>query len=125
MTSERAIPRMSAMFALIWGVWVLNPWGDVFSRTPSLYVPMLSLVPYEAFWGVLISVFAIAAEWFTFKGAIGIACLIIAIPFFAFATLYLMSDPGSPAFALWGWLGAYNIAIFWERRGEWSRYRKA
>jgi hypothetical protein len=113
------------MYAIIWGLFVVSPFTDVFAKNPSIYRPMLTIIPYEIVWGALILVTGIVAELFTRWGQISKACFTISVVFFSFAVLYMKSDYGSPAWGLWGWLAVYNFLIAWERRGEWKIFQKA
>lgn len=37
-------------YTLLWGLWLVSPWWDVFNRAP-LYSWLEDVVPYESFWG--------------------------------------------------------------------------
>ncbi len=111
-TQIATIQNMTAGFAIIWGGFVANPYTNLFDRTPILYSPMLSLVPYEAFWGGLFILIGLSALIFNWYKQTGISALILSIIYIFFSALYALADLTSPAWALYGLLALFNFLCF-------------
>jgi hypothetical protein len=125
MTTERSVPKMAAVWAIIWGAFVANPWTCIFAKNPVIYEPMLSIVNNENLWGLSLIIWGVLSLIATYKDKKALASLFIAIPFFSLAVLYLLADPESPAWGLWGWMAVYNLTIAWDNKGwKWKGFQK-
>ena len=103
---------MSSGFSIIWGAWAAWPYTDMFAMNPSLYRPMMDLVPSEAFWGGLILSFGISAIVLLVYGRKGLAALLLGIIFSFFGTMYWQGDFVSPGGALYTFLGVFHLVYF-------------
>lgn len=103
---------MTAGFALIWGIFVANPYSNILSRNPVLYSPMLSAVPYEVFWGVLFILVGLLAFTLNYYKKTNISALLLSIVYIFFAVLYASSDPTLPAWGLYGLLSLFNFLCY-------------
>lgn len=121
MTGEKIITveNMTAGFAIIWGAFVANPSNSMFARNPTLYGPMLLIVPYEAFWGLLFIVTGFVAIIFTISQRPEMAALLLSVLYIFFGGLYFVGDVASPAWALYGLIAVCNFihykGIKWRR----------
>jgi len=58
---NKAFILVISTYTLLWGLWVANPFWEVFSRSP-LYTSLNSLFP-EVVWGVFAIVCGLAMSW--------------------------------------------------------------
>lgn len=110
------IPNMSAGFAVIWGLWAMNPFGDMFALSPRLYSPMLSLVPYEAFWGGLFAGCGVATWILSYYGHKYKGAFVLFVVYGLFAALYFLGEPRSAAGTLYSYLSLCHFLYFGAHR---------
>lgn len=106
------VQNLTAGFATIWGIFVANPYSNVFDRNPVLYSPMLSIVPYKVFWGIFFICVGMLSFFLNWIKKSNISALILSIIYIFFATLYLSADFGSPAWGLYGLLSLFNLLCY-------------
>ena len=123
MTGERilTVPNVTAVFAVIWGLFTLNPYADAFAKNPTLYAPMASIAP-EWVWGGLFVAVGCGSVALGLSGRRAAEALTLAVAFSLFVTLYFIADPSSPAWALYAWLVVANYAFYqgqkWQQKGR-------
>lgn len=85
------VTYMLGVYTVVWGIWVLVPFFDVFTRAP-LYSALLSFIPFEWVWGLIAVFFGILTILGTMKhmprtmfygaGASGVHWFVISIFYF-------------------------------------------
>lgn len=115
MTGERifTIPNFSAGWSCIWGLWVAWPGSHTFALNPKLYEPMLYVVPYEAFWGLLFSGAGVSAWITSYYGRKYTGALILSVVYAFFASLYFFGEYRSPGWALYLFASLVHY-VFWK-----------
>ncbi len=123
MTGEKylTIPTFSSGFAIIWGLWVTWPGMDTFARFPKFYAPMLSLVPFEAFWGALFLIAGLVSLYLAIWKSRYIAALILCVVYSLFASLYFLGDPQSPGWVVYGYTSLVHFLLWGANRWKVGR----
>lgn len=103
------VERVTAGWAVIWGLYVGYPGTNFFDRNLDLYGPMLYLVPSETAWGVAMFGIGVMAFVLNFLGHLRLSALIIGLASGFFSSLYWSGDPGSPAGALYSLFAIANL----------------
>ena len=115
--------NLSALYAIVWGVFILWPWTDTFPTQPELWEPMRQIAR-ESLWGLFFIVsgfgaFALDRYWGRGAGAAVMFGMFLSI-----AVLFFLGDFERPGWALIGLLALFNFAQMWANRGAlWNRTR--
>lgn len=117
MTGKRfiTVSNLSAAIAIIWGIFVANPWVDSFAKNPKIYAPMAWFCSYEILWGAGFALSGITALIFIRRGRPDWASLLLGNVFCAMASLFFLGDSGSQGWGVYGVIALANI-IQWEAR---------
>lgn len=105
--------NLSCLYAIVWGLFIVNPYNDTFAMQPSLWRPMEQLAP-EWLWGSCFIVSGFAAFILDRRKA-GAGSFVMAAMFFSIAFLFLMGDFARPGWALIGMLAVFN-SLQWRAR---------
>ena len=104
MTGGRYLtPEMiGATLLVYWGAMIANPYNDTFANTNSLiYRPMLSVVSYESFWGVIYLLCGALAFLMIRRGKFAKAAFICFLGLLSLGMLFLIGDYKSHAFGIY------------------------
>lgn len=122
------VQTLSGTYAIIWGLFLANPWIDSFGRAPGLYYWMYRYIPSSLIWGtifVAVGLFAIYLTTLAHKPKP--ACVLLTFVFLVFASLFFMSDYTYPAWgfhlsmAIWNF-ARYKIIVYSEGKAPSPRY---
>lgn len=113
-----SVENLSALYAILWGIFILNPFVDTFDRNPRLYAPMLELVAFESFWGLIFGFAGFASLILIYTKLIDAAAAVNTVIFTAFAMFLFFGDYTSPGWSLFGLIAIFNF-IHW-RLSKWK-----
>lgn len=120
MTGERftTVLNLTCFYAVIWGVFIANPYNSTFTTQPKLWEPMRQIAP-EFYWGVWFVVSGVGAyflnRWRAWAGSFVMFGMFISI-----AVLFFLGDFERPGWALIGMLALFN---FLQGNAQWKSRR--
>lgn len=103
--------NMSSAYIVLWGIFVISPWTDMFALAPSLYRPMTQIVPYETFWGALAVAAGVVSSILGYKGR-PTGLLIMCIVYVLFASLFFIGDLFRPSWTLFAVIAVFNFKLW-------------
>ena len=98
----------------VWGLFILNPYSDMFPPNLDLFRPMREIYDSEIVWGLVFLLTAIGAVCLNYIGRPRSAALLIAVTSMAIAALFILGDPTRPAWAMFLLHSLFNL-IQWRR----------
>jgi len=122
---KRELEFLPALYILVWGLWVSNPWLNTFQASPT-FTEMGHLAP-EWVWGLVISAVGLFQMIIIFTKKYGFrvfAALLSMFVLFAMSLLVFYSNPASTAWvtylviAICAWLGFTEILTDFKKGGE-------
>lgn len=110
------VERITAGWAIVWGLYIGFPTTSLFDRNPDLYGPIMYLVPSETAWGVAIFGVGFMALTLNLLGHIRTSALMVGLTFGFFASLFWVGDAGSPAGSLNTLFAIANLSHWYFHR---------
>jgi hypothetical protein len=95
MLDKKHLEFLPAVFELLWGLWIINPWENTFAIT-SAYRIMAGVMPEWA-WGALLLVLGIIQLIVIFRGTLHMRAISSVTCLFIFLSLALLIFFGNPA----------------------------
>lgn len=114
------IENLSAGVAIVWGLFVINPYVDLFDRYPQIYKPMAQLAP-EWIWGLAFVASGVVAFRCAGWGTRRRALMLMTIVYSFFACLFFLGDKTSPGWGVYGLFALFNAMGF--RAERWNTRR--
>lgn len=101
----RPLELLGALWALAWGIWVGNPFWNVFPSSPTFRV--LSQVAPESVWGLCSLAVGVGQLWAVYRDHLGwrYRVSVLAFLLWSFITLmFMLGNPSSTATITYGML---------------------
>lgn len=117
MTGEKitSVLNLSCVYAVIWGLFIFNPYTVTFATQPQLWEPMREIAG-EAYWGAFFILSGVSAfllnRWRAWAGSFVMFGMFISI-----AVLFFLGDFERPGWALIGALALWN---FLQGKARWK-----